>query len=113
MLERLIALVLPGRGVPPNTCTRHLPYLKTLEIFLAPAERRSALMNEYLSGWYSASECEPYYDSSDQQFFIGYWSYEAAAITFLLGIDDAGYRDAPFYPKDLVEFANELAATGD
>lgn len=39
-------------------------------------------------------------------------SWEAAAITFVLDIDDASYRDAQFYPKDLVEFARNLNAKG-
>ncbi|MDC5260008.1 DUF1911 domain-containing protein, partial [Acinetobacter baumannii] len=37
--------------------------------------------------------------------YFGYWSWEAAAVTWLLDIDDALYRDHEFYPKDLVDFA--------
>lgn len=38
---------------------------------------------------------------------VGYWSREAAAITFLLDIDDSSYASAQFYPKDLVDFARQ------
>jgi hypothetical protein len=105
MLERMTELVAPGRGTPPDRCARHLPYFKTLKIFKAAPEKRPALMAAYLDDWYHASRREPYHDSEKQSFFTGYWSYEAAAITFLLGIDDSSYDSAPFYPKELVRFA--------
>ena len=71
------------------------------------------MMAEYLSNWYYASRREPYYDSENQDFFTGYWSYEAAAITFLLKIDDSSYQTAPFYPQDLVDFSRSSSAQFD
>src|SRR5690606_28895315 len=38
-----------------------------------------------------------------------YWSWEAAATTFVLDIDDSSYRDMPFYPKDLADYARQHA----
>lgn len=111
LLERLLIAFVDDRGELPDDCMRHLPYFKTLKIFTAPAETRSQLMAEYLDDWYQASRREPYYDShkrGDQ--FTGYWSWEAAAITFLLDIDDTAYRGAKFYPADLVEFARSIGA---
>lgn len=105
MLERMIELVAPGRGIHPDKCTRDLPYSKTLKIFKASAKKRPTLMADYLKNWLHASRNEPYFDSEGQDFFAGYWSYEAAAITFLLEIDDTEYRNAKFYPKELVDFA--------
>ncbi len=106
MLERLLAFYLSERGTPPDECTRHLPYFKTLKIFAAPKEKRSELMAGYLDDWYHASRREPYHDSHTRgTSFMGYWSWEAAAITYLLDIDDHSYRDAQFYPGDLVDFA--------
>jgi len=111
MLERLIAPYIDDRDEIPDDCTRHLPYFKTLKIFLAPVEARTQLMKEYLDDWYHASRREPYYDShkrGDQ--FKGYWAWEAAAIAYMLKIDDRGYRDAKFYPADLVDFAKSINA---
>jgi hypothetical protein len=106
MLERLLSYYVPNRDTSLNECTRHLPYFKTLKIFNAPADARSQLMAEYLEDWYVASRREPYYDSHTRDtVFKGYWSWEAAAITFLLDIDDTSYRNAEFYPADLVDFA--------
>ena len=44
MLERLLGPYLSDRDSPPDACTRHLPYFKTLKIFSAPVERRPELM---------------------------------------------------------------------
>lgn len=107
LLERLLLPFVPGRSPPPDECTRHLPYFKTLKIFKAAKEERPSMMAEYLSEWYVASRREPYFDSHTRDNFQGYWSWEAAAITVLLDIDDTSYRDASFYPRDLVAFARE------
>jgi hypothetical protein len=111
MLERLLEPYVGDRGEPPDDCTRHLPYFKTLKIFSAPVELRAQLMAEYLDDWYDASRREPYYDShkrGDQ--FTGYWAWEAAAITYILEINDKKYRNSKFYPADLVEFACSIGA---
>lgn len=106
LLERLLAPYVPGRGTAPSECARHLPYYKTLKIFDASPAARPQMMAEYLDEWYHASRREPYHDSHKRGiFFLGYWSWEAAAITFALDIDDTAYRDAQFYPRELVEFA--------
>jgi len=109
MLERILSYYVPDRDVTISECTRHLPYFKTLKIFNAAPEARPQLMAEYLDDWYAASRREPYYDSHKRgPGFTGYWSWEAAAITFLLDIDDSSYRSAEFYPADLVDFARRI-----
>lgn len=114
LLENLLAFYTESRGQAPEECTKHLPYFKTLKIFKADASQRPALMSEYLEDWYEASRREPYYNSHKKgTSFHGYWSWEAAAITHVLKIDDAGYRDAKFYPSDLVEFARATNAPTD
>lgn len=106
LLERLLDKYVDGRNTSISECCRHLPYFKTLKLFNMAAEDRPAAMSEYLGDWYEASRREPYYDSHKRgNFFKGYWSWEAAAITVLLDIDDTSYRDAQFYPRDLVDFA--------
>nr|WP_306153516.1 MULTISPECIES: PoNe immunity protein domain-containing protein [unclassified Pseudomonas] len=110
LLERLVAPFIPGRGTPPDTATRHLPYRKLFKVFDAAPEKRPALIAKYLDEWYHASRREPYIDqhaleNRTDHYFYGYWSWEAAAVTWLLNIDDSSYRDKPFYPRDLVDFA--------
>jgi len=106
MLERMLSYFVQDRDTSITECTRHLPYFKTLKIFNALPEARSELMAEYLDDWYTASRREWYHESHKRgPGFQGYWSWEAAAITFLLDIDDSSYRTAEFYPADLVDFA--------
>jgi len=70
------------------------------------------MMAEYLKAWYGMSEDEPYFGNNRKgsQFF-GYWSFEAAAISVILGIDDTSYRDDIFYPRELADFARSQVTT--
>jgi hypothetical protein len=110
LIERLVAPFVPGRGQPPDTCTRHLPYRKLLKVFAAAPDKRPALMGKYLDEWFEASRREPYFEQHLEGGFgfYGYWSWEAAATTWVLAIDDRSYRDKPFYPRDLAEFAQRF-----
>ena len=111
LLERLVTPHVPGRGTLPDECTRHLPYFKTLKIFDAEPEQRPALMAKYLDEWYKASRREPYYDSHTKgrlHSYLGYWSFEAAAIAVELDIDDSSFRDKQFYPAELADFGRSF-----
>lgn len=110
LLERLAAPFARGRSTPPDTCARHLPYRKLLKVFAAPEAKRPALMEQYLDDWYEASRREPYIDQHERYCFTGYWSWESAAVTWLLNIDDGSYRDKDFYPRDLVDYARTHGA---
>ncbi|WP_374581702.1 PoNe immunity protein domain-containing protein [Pseudoduganella sp.] len=111
LLEQLVAPWVPGRGEMPKKCTRGKPYSQTLPLFSCAPEKRAAMMAEYMRGWYDMSENEPYFGTNRKGMqYFGYWSFEAAAITFVLGIDDATYREDRFYPRDLVDFALSRAA---
>ena len=113
LIERLLAPYLPNRGEMPDKCTRHLPYFKLLKVFDAEPDARPALMQKYMSEWYKASRREPYYEMHTPgglHGFMGYWSFEAAAVTYLLDIDDSSYRDHEFYPRDMADFAREIKA---
>ncbi|WP_454723980.1 MULTISPECIES: PoNe immunity protein domain-containing protein [Cupriavidus] len=116
LLERLVAPFVPSRGTPPDKATRHLPYRKLFKVFDAPPANRPALMAKYLDEWYHASRREPYIDQHAETdrsdiCFYGYWSWEAAAVTWLLDIDDTSYRHMPFYPRDLVDFARQAPSS--
>ena len=113
MIERLAAMYMERPQPLPSECLRHLPYYKTLAIFDAPAAERPGLMQDYLDDWYQASRREPYYDShSKGNQFLGYWSWEAAAITTALRIDDALYRDHEFYPRDMADLGKQKGGAG-
>jgi hypothetical protein len=112
LLEHLVAPWLPGREAPPKKCTRGKPYSQILPMFPAAPDKRPAMMAEYLKAWYGMSEDEPYFGTNRKGFqFFGYWSFEAAAISVILGIDDTSYRDDIFYPRELADFARSHVTT--
>jgi hypothetical protein len=113
LIERLVRPFVQGRGEPPDEATRHLPYRKLFKVFAAEPDTRPVLMAKYLDGWYHASRREPYIDQhlGGGVNFYGYWSWESAAVTWLLGIDDNSYRDMPFYPRDLADYAKAHAGS--
>jgi hypothetical protein len=114
LIERLVAPFVPGRGTPPDEATRHLPYRRLFKVFAAESAERPALMAKYLEGWYEGSRREPYFEQHLEGGFgfYGYWSWEAAAVTWLLGIDDTSYRSMRFYPADLADFAKAFPPPG-
>ncbi len=73
----------------------------------AEPQKRSLYVAEFLKTWYPAMKSCYWYNRHDRvpQNFFGYWAFEAALVTYLWNIDDHGYRDLPFYPKDLVDYA--------
>lgn len=108
LLDAMVAPWLPERK-ESTIYTRQLPYRKTKKIFAADSQKRPALMGQYLDEWYAASRRELYYDRHKSSHFPGYWSLEAGVITFILDIDDWSYREKPFYPRDLVDYARKNA----
>lgn len=68
-------------------------------------------MKTYLEKWYANTKLLMWhnYKSSIEttQYYYGYWSFESAAVTCIIGLDDSSYRDNQFYPKDLVDYYRE------
>ena len=65
------------------------------------------LMLQYLSKhWYQGHKDAYWYDNhkSKHDTYFGYWSFESAAVTAILGLDDSRYREQQYYPKDLVDY---------
>lgn len=66
-------------------------------------------MKLYLEKWYSNNKNVYWYEAhkSKAKIYFGYWCLEAAALTYLLDLDDSEYLDNQYYPKDLVKYARE------
>ncbi len=64
-------------------------------------------MKLYLDTWYLNNKNTYWYEShkSKAKTYFGYWCLEAAALTYLLDLDDSEYLDNQYYPKDLVKYA--------
>lgn len=111
LVERLLSCCLNGRDAAASICRRNLPYSNALQVFSAQPSERPVAMASYLAQWYQASRREAYYDRHKTGYqFVGYWSWEAAAITLVLDIDDSSFRHLPYYPKDIVDFARQANA---
>ena len=70
------------------------------------SERLFAYVND---DWYRAHKGFPWHNTFDQlSGFIGYWCYEAAALSVIYNIDDSQLRNHKFYPTDLVDYARSI-----
>jgi Domain of unknown function (DUF1911)/Domain of unknown function (DUF1910) len=78
-----------------------------LQAIEAEPKKRSLYVAEFLKKWYPSMKATYWYGRHERvpQNFFGYWAFEAGLVSYLWDIDDSGYRDLPFYPKDLVDYA--------
>jgi hypothetical protein len=78
--------------------------LNTIE---AEPQKRPLYVEAFLKKWYPAMKGAAWHGLHNKvpQSFRGYWAFEAGLVTYLWDIDDSSYRDLPFYPKDLVDYA--------
>lgn len=71
-------------------------------------------LTAYLKDWYTPiHEDQIWYNShtdEDGWFYHGYWAFEAAALVYLLDLDDTSLHKFLYYPKDLVEYARSKPA---
>ena len=80
------------------------PYASLLEFVHDPGAPES--MQRFLHNWYNQNRRGIWWgthltvNEGDRR-YSGYWCFEAAAVTKLLGADDATYRDDEYYPTDL------------
>jgi hypothetical protein len=115
LLDKLGQPSVPAKGMLKNL-KAHPLLLQAIE---AEPKKKSLYVAEFLKKWYPAMKATYWYDRHRRvpQNFFGYWAFEAGLVTVLWDIDDSGYRDLPFYPKDLVDFARrhpevDMAALG-
>ena len=64
-------------------------------------------MKNYLEKWHQNTKLltwHNYTPDEDNYYYFGKWSFEAAAVTCIMGLDDSTYREHQYYPKDLVDY---------
>ncbi|RIX78368.1 PoNe immunity protein domain-containing protein [Acidovorax cavernicola] len=89
------------------------PYDPLIDAFytVETPDEASAKVKEYLDGWYKSFEGAPWHDGhlhaveGEYMPYYGYWSFEAAAVCVIHGIDDSTFRNHLLYPKDLADWA--------
>lgn len=100
-----------GVSLPGDSLIHEKPYSDLLRATETQGEAQQQAMVNYLKRWYGGMKNCYWHDRHKrlEAGFFGYWSFEAGLVSLLWNIDDSSYRDTRFYPKDLVDFARELA----
>ena len=91
----------------------HYPklYEKLIDLDGLVSEDRSETIVQYMEDWYKVMKKTDWHGDhkssaiNEASSFVGYWAIEAAAIVYIYGIDDSRLQEMPYYPKDLVHFA--------
>ncbi|WP_447748035.1 PoNe immunity protein domain-containing protein [Variovorax boronicumulans] len=114
--DALYEALLGKLGLPTVPAKGMLRFLKAHPLLLKAIEaeprKRPLFVAELLKKWYPAMKGTAWHGLHDKipQSFDGYWAFEAGLVTYLWDIDDSSYRDLPFYPKDLVDYARTHGA---
>jgi hypothetical protein len=111
--DRLFEALIGKLGLPAVPADKMLKGRKAHEILLEATqcqpEKRSLYVSQFLKKWYPAMK-GTYWQGNHElspETFFGYWALEAGLVTYLWDIDDSSYRDLPFYPRDLVDWARQ------
>lgn len=86
---------------------------KLKEITLSAKPEAPGLIREYLTNdFYTRENLEEEYNSHkrNDNVYDGYWSFEAAALVKIIGVDDSGFKENPYYPYDMAHFENTTEA---
>ena len=113
LLDRLIQIRLPRRR-----SSQQLAFSKFYGGFYQALLREPVApvaVGQYLTVWYDTclKQTATYdiHKQGDESSFAGYWCWEAAALSYGLGIDDGSYQDFRYYPKDMVVYARQQTPT--
>ncbi|KVP96836.1 hypothetical protein WJ97_13230 [Burkholderia ubonensis] len=116
LYEDLLAYEFEGR-IDVDKWYHDVPYRPLVfSLYRDTKEECIADITEYLEAWYPGMAAAPGYDShleakkGGKGAYAGYWAIEAAAVAYLLQLDDSSFRDHLLYPKDLADFARNFEA---
>ena len=107
--EKLLSFNNPKQIIPNNRFTDD--YINLENVFFEDNTPTEALadLTAYLKEWYLLHEDHLWHDShldlQNNDKYVGYWSFESAAVVYLLDLDDSSLHQFLYYPKDLVAYA--------
>src|SRR5699024_1408834 len=95
-----------------NNFVEEIPYAKTKEI-IEIAETDKAAASDRLFTYMEKEWFQGHYDyewknAHKRHGYVGFWSFESAALAKILGLDDAGLQDNNHYPYDLAHYKNTM-----
>ena len=109
LFEQLVARITPDVA---RSSAKKLLYPKAYQPLYdalnAPTDQQAGLMRQFLHNWYKRLSNADWHDAHKGPGgggFDGYWCWEAAGVALAFGIDDTSFREMPYYPKDLADYA--------
>lgn len=99
-LLKYIANYIQGKDAKWDNSVQLRSEFTALDKVFTASDKEAALL-EYLDGWYKNYTEYSWYDShkSNTDTYSGYWSFEAAAISIILGLDESKLRESVYYPS--------------
>src|SRR5699024_3023902 len=95
-----------------NTFSKEIPYIKTKEIIeLAQTDKKAASerLHTYMEKeWFPGHYDYEWRNAHKEPFYVGYWSFETAAIAKILNLDDESLKANIHYPFDLAHYKNYM-----
>ena len=84
------------------------PYGILYDSLAGSKEDQQNAMKAYLKRWYKSEAIRGCYWCERHAFnppmHLGYWAFETGLLTVLNDLDDSGYREMNFYPRDMVDY---------
>ncbi|MFS0882879.1 PoNi-like cognate immunity protein [Metabacillus niabensis] len=91
---------------------KEIPYSKTREIIeLAQTDKREASkrMQTYMENeWFKGHYDYEWKNAHKEPWYVGFWSFETAALAKILELDDSNLKDNNHYPYDLAHYKNSM-----
>ncbi|MCU5101721.1 PoNi-like cognate immunity protein [Bacillus cereus] len=95
-----------------NRYYKENPYAKTREIIeLAQTDKKEAskrLQTYMEKEWFRGHYDYEWKNAHKEPGYVGYWSFETAALAKILELDDISLKDNNHYPYDLAHYKNEM-----
>ncbi|MED2033086.1 PoNi-like cognate immunity protein [Bacillus thuringiensis] len=95
-----------------NRYYKENPYAKTREIIeLAQTDKKEAskrLQTYMEKEWFRGHYDYEWKNAHKEPGYVGYWSFETAALAKVLELDDTSLKDNNHYPYDLAHYKNEM-----
>src|SRR5699024_9147096 len=96
-----------------NSFDKEIHYANTNEIIeLAETDIAAASMRLFTymeKEWFRGHYDFEWKNAHNEPGYVGFWSFESAALAKILGLDDAGLKDNNHYPYDLAHYKDTMS----
>src|SRR5699024_4209432 len=96
-----------------NNFVDEIPYAKTKEIIELGETNKSTDYDRLFTcmekEWLQRHYAYEWMNAHKRHGYVGFWSFESAALAKMLGLDDAGLQNNNHYPYDLAHYKNTMS----